>query len=73
MIYIHQNPQKHGFVEDFREWKYSSSGILIGEKHTKLKQQSAIDWFGNASLYARLQDEKIDETINFPYIGEDND
>jgi hypothetical protein len=73
MIYIHQNPQKHGFVEDFREWKYSSYGFLVGEKPTKMKKQSTLDWFGNASQYARMHDEKVDETINFPYIGEDND
>jgi len=24
IAYIHQNPQKHGFVKDFRDWKYSS-------------------------------------------------
>ena len=24
VLYIHQNPQKHEFVKDFREWPYSS-------------------------------------------------
>ena len=24
IVYIHQNPQKHKFVADFREWNYSS-------------------------------------------------
>lgn len=23
-VYVHQNPQKHRFTKDFREWKYSS-------------------------------------------------
>lgn len=24
VLYIHQNPQRHGFVKDFRDWEYSS-------------------------------------------------
>jgi hypothetical protein len=32
IAYIHQNPEKHGFVKDFRDWKYSSYGIILTEK-----------------------------------------
>jgi putative transposase len=31
IAYIHQNPQKHTFVDDFREWKYSSYGIILSD------------------------------------------
>jgi hypothetical protein len=32
IAYIHQNPQKHGFVKDFRDWKWSSDRIIAVEK-----------------------------------------
>jgi REP element-mobilizing transposase RayT len=29
IVYIHQNPQKHNFMKDFRDWNYSSYHKLI--------------------------------------------
>ncbi len=31
--YIHQNPQHHGFVRDFREWPFSSFHTLNSREH----------------------------------------
>ncbi|MBI5650247.1 MAG: transposase [Chloroflexi bacterium] len=28
VTYIHQNPQKHGLIDDFREWAYSSYNAM---------------------------------------------
>ena len=73
VTYIHQNPQKHGLVEDFRDWKYSSYGILGGKKPTNLKQNSVLDWFDGVDQYASLHKKWIDETISKPFAGEDYD
>ena len=54
IAYIHQNPQKHGFVEDFRDWKYSSYGIMIADSHTHLQREVVLDWFGGKEEYLRL-------------------
>lgn len=35
VIYIHRNPQKHGFVKDFREYPYSSYATLLTAKPTR--------------------------------------
>ncbi|MEW5980590.1 MAG: transposase [Acidobacteriota bacterium] len=48
IVYIHQNPQKHGFVDDFRNWPYSSYHALLGAGPTRLQRQVVIDWFGGA-------------------------
>jgi putative transposase len=32
--YIHHNPRKHGFVEDFREWPYTSYHELMTDEPT---------------------------------------
>ncbi len=47
--YIHQNPQKHGFVSDFRQYPYSSYGSMLSTKNTKLERCDVLDWFGGTN------------------------
>ena len=61
IAYIHQNPQKHKFVEDFRDWKYSSYGILISDKPTKIQREIVLDWFGGKQPYLDLHAQWITE------------
>jgi REP element-mobilizing transposase RayT len=49
--YIHQNPGKHGFVEDYRNWPYSSYRALASDRPTKLEREEVLSWFGG---HARL-------------------
>ncbi len=51
IAYIHQNPQKHGFVTDFRDWKYSSYDAMLTEKTTHLQRDVVLDWFGGKTQY----------------------
>jgi putative transposase len=52
--YIHHNPQKHGFVSDFRDYPYSSYWSHLQEKYTKLERQEVLDWFGNNIEYEKF-------------------
>jgi len=45
VAYIHQNPEKHGFVDDYRDWPYSSYGALRSTKPNNLNRQPVLDWF----------------------------
>ncbi len=45
VLYIHQNPQKHRFVQDFRDWPYSSYHTLLSLKQTLLQRDEVIAWF----------------------------
>jgi putative transposase len=45
ITYIHQNPRKHGFVDDFRDWRHSSYHALISAGATRLKREAVIGWF----------------------------
>ena len=47
LIYIHQNPQRHGLIGDYRNWPYSSYGIFTGEQQTFVKRDVVTEWFGN--------------------------
>ncbi len=54
IAYIHQNPQKHKFVDDFRNWKYSSFGIMLSENKTSVNRSDVLKWFGNKEQYLEL-------------------
>jgi len=45
--YIHFNPQKHGFVNDFRDYPHSSYSAFTTLKNTKLKRETVLAWFGD--------------------------
>ncbi len=62
VLYIHHNPQKHKFVDDFREWKYSSYGLLLSDLPTMLNRDAVLEWFGNRSEYTRLHVRPIPAT-----------
>lgn len=61
IAYIHQNPQKHKFVKDFRDWKWSSYGIIPAEKPTKLKRDTVLDWFGGKESYLELHKQWVSD------------
>ena len=52
--YIHFNPQKHGFVNDFKDYPYSSYHGHISNKSTKLAKQQVIEWFGSEYDYEKF-------------------
>ena len=43
--YIHRNPERHGFVDDYREWPYSSYQALVSERPTRTQREEVLDWF----------------------------
>ncbi|WP_448518873.1 transposase [Rhodoflexus sp.] len=46
VYYIHHNPQKHGFVADFRTYPYSSYQSHLSIQNTRLKRDAVHRWFG---------------------------
>lgn len=56
MAYVHQNPQKHGFVRDFRDWKYSSYGVLLTNGPSILSRELVMKWFGTKVDYLSLHE-----------------
>ncbi len=45
VAYIHQNPQKHGLIDDFRDWPFSSYQAMISQKPTQLAREVTLSWF----------------------------
>ncbi len=73
IAYIHQNPQKHGFVDDFRDWKYSSYGAILSDKPTHLKREEVLEWFGDNQQFHSLHTEWVTETQSKNFSGDDFD
>lgn len=45
ILYIHQNPQNHAIVDDFKNYKYSSYLTFLDESETFLKRNETLDLF----------------------------
>lgn len=70
ILYIHNNPVKHGFVESILEYPWTSYLELISLEPTKLKRDEVLDYFDNVenfkfvlSLYSEKPEEKIRDFI----------
>lgn len=73
IAYIHQNPQKHRFVDDFRDWKWSSYGVLLSEKHTQLKRDVVMQWFGSRQEYLDLHRQWVSDADARWFVVDDCD
>jgi hypothetical protein len=58
--YIHRNPQKHGFTDDYRSYPYSSYQTIYEQKNSRIDNKQVIDWFGNLSSFVKYH-EQFDE------------
>jgi putative transposase len=73
IAYIHQNPQKHKFVEDFRDWKYSSYGIILADTKTSVNRSEVLRWFGNKEEYLRLHTDWVSDAQSKWFAEDDID
>jgi putative transposase len=53
VYYIHANPQKHGFVADFRDYPHSSYNAHLSKLDTQLRRAELLDWFGDTGNYEK--------------------
>jgi len=60
--YIHFNPQKHGFVDDFRKYPYSSYQSHMHSKETKLNRNYVLNWFDGLDQYIRFHEQMQEDT-----------
>ena len=59
VVYIHQNPQKHGLVGDFRTWPYSSYQALLSAKPTHLERNQVLAWFNGVEDFEALHCQEV--------------
>jgi hypothetical protein len=69
--YIHRNPQKHGFVDDFRDWPYSSYHAVLSTRATRIQRSAVLDWFDGPAKFKESHTALVDEAIIEPLIEDD--
>jgi putative transposase len=73
IVYIHRNPQKHGFVEDFRDWPFSSYHALMSDKPTHVQRDTVLNWFGGAQNVTAMHSSEITDKDVVAFVPEDFD
>jgi len=51
VYYIHTNPQKHGFIADFRDYPHTSYHAHLYKKNPIINRTELLDWFGDLKTY----------------------
>lgn len=70
-VYIHRNPQRHGFVPDFRSWEWSSYSALCSVQPTKLEREEVLQWFGGLDQFKAAHLPEGDDSALGAYISDD--
>jgi len=68
--YIHKNPVKHGFCQDFKDYPHSSYHSHLSNRQTKLARKDVLDWFGGKEQFQVFHEDKQDEKLIDKYIIE---
>jgi len=71
MFYIHFNPQKHRFVDDFRDWEWSSYHGHAGNGQPKLKCIEVLNLFGGLQGFEDYHQRALDEKILAMLVDEE--
>jgi len=61
--YIHFNPVYHGFVNDLRDWKYSSFQCFLTTQATDVKRDEVIEWFDGKENFLAFHHQEVDEKL----------
>jgi len=54
ILYIHQNPVRHGFVKHVLDYPWTSYLTMLSDKSTKLKRKRVIDDFGDLENFKNV-------------------
>ncbi|HZQ07554.1 MAG TPA: hypothetical protein VFD70_13315 [Anaerolineae bacterium] len=69
--YIHANPRKHGFVEDLREYPYSSYHTLCSERPTRVARAEVLERFDGRARFEEFHRQRVNERLVLDLIGDD--
>ncbi|MDM8564111.1 hypothetical protein QUF74_00485 [Candidatus Halobeggiatoa sp. HSG11] len=71
VTYIHRNPEKHGFVDDFRTYPYSSYHAISHQKASQIKSEDVLKWFDNLDTFNNCHQTWDNEKQIVHLIGDD--
>ena len=56
IAYIHFNPQKHGFTDNYKLYPYSSYQSHLDTRPTQLNRKEVMEWFGSKNTFVDFHD-----------------
>ena len=62
VAYVHRNPEKHGFVKDFRDWPHASYHTLLAEGATRLQRTEVLAASGGRDRFIEAHKNAKPET-----------
>ena len=71
IFYTHYNPQKHGFVDDFRTWPWSSYQALMSTGKTRLKRDEVLQIFWGCQGFKEFHNELVNERLQGEWSDEE--
>jgi putative transposase len=71
LMYIHQNPQHHGFVTDFRDWPFSSYHPLLSHQREFENKSMVLSRFRNERKNNGSEVETLDLGLLEPLVADD--
>ena len=71
VTYIHHNPQTHGFVDDFRDWPFSSYDAILSIKPTRVYRSGTLEWFGDREIFEEFHLNDLDVEVINDFIAVD--
>jgi len=51
IAYIHTNPIHHRFVQNIKDWRFSSYQSILSDKPTQVNRQEVLNWFGGKNAF----------------------
>jgi hypothetical protein len=54
--YCHFKSQRHGFVNDFKEWEFSSYHSILKNDQALLASQKVLDWYGGEDAFLKAHE-----------------
>lgn len=59
VVYIHRNPQTHGFVDDFRQWPFSSYTAISTRSRTRIERDAVLTWFSGGASFQQAHEQAL--------------
>ena len=61
IFYTNYNPEKHGIIDDFKKYRYSSFQAIIGKNKTKINRELVFELFGDENSFLNYHTVMHDE------------
>ncbi len=71
ICYIHQNPEHHGFTNDFREWPFSSYHVHVANQETFVNRSIVLEDFHGKNGFIEAHSRELDLNLVEPLVSDD--